>query len=94
MRLKDALFRNMKSTFPTGSSLREQLLSGFVVACLRGRPDDEDFDALLEENAFKDIWLHVGLLYLSPYQPTFMLLKHQASAGSSGSNTRCYVEVA
>lgn len=94
VKLRSALFDNMKKVFLAGSELRDRLIDGHFILKLDGLPDTDDFDALLEDDAFKEVWLHVGMLSLSPYQPTFMLLQKQLEpAGSAGSSARIQVKV-
>lgn len=71
--LRNSCLRAMKRAFPAGSDERRSLLDGFVVLRLTGRPSADNLDALIElDTPIKEVWLQVGLMYLSPYRPTFM----------------------
>lgn len=72
--LRDAVLRSMKRTFPAGSSERKRLLEGFVVlrlSCVAIGNDPHDPGCT---GVAKDIFLHVGMMYLSPYRPTYLCL--------------------
>lgn len=75
-KFRNAFIAWMKTVFPPHMPQRAGLLQGRMVVRLRGMPDMTDEDALLdEEAAVHDVYLHVGMQYLSPYRPTFMLLE-------------------
>lgn len=88
--LRDAVIRSMKTTFPFGTDLRQTLVNGHVILRLVGRPAEDNYDAWVDEdNPVKTIFLHVGLLYLSPFRPTWMhVLEVTAPVGEEfGPNT-------
>ena len=74
---------------------RSWLLEGFVVVCLCSMSEEEAAASsnlavlaseYLEEEAPKDpmlaskkVWLHIALMYLKPYRPTFQLLLEEGS---------------
>ena len=65
----------MKKIFPVGSSLRKKLIEGFIVLQLEGveRPNgDHAAQAVFGQGDV--VWLHIGLMYLRPYRPTFQLM--------------------
>lgn len=91
--LKNAFLRIMKRDFPQRSDLRKDLAAGNVVVELMGFPKDDDMDAYLEEeNPVKQVLLHVGMMYFSPYQPTFLLAKWRAADPDRGIPQRSLIE--
>lgn len=89
-----AAFRNrflqaMKTMFRPGTDMRKLLLSGFVVAHIVGRPGGEGAgDGAAEPDQGTHLWLHVGLMYLSPYRPTFMRVEPVADIAECDPNPR------
>ena len=61
-RLANKLLKLMKQRCPQGSQDKASLIEGKLVARLIGRP--KSLEALL------DVWLHIGFMLLSPYEPT------------------------
>ena len=65
----DKFIRQVKTVCPMGSASRTNLAEGRLVVRLLGRP--RDFEAVVgQEGAIVDRWLHIGLMYFSPYEPT------------------------
>lgn len=80
---KNAFLRSMKRVFPSESANRAALMAGNILVRLVATPDSLDKDAWLElEDPVQTLYLHVGLMYLSPYQPVFMLVERQEAPGS------------
>lgn len=86
----------MKAAFPPQSDARRLLLEGHIVAHLVGEPDTEDYEELIaldEEEAFQSTFLHIGLMYLKPFRPTFLTVAPvENSSEAPGNNGRLYVQ--
>ena len=78
------------------SRAKSKLLDGFVVIMLMGEPLKLQWDALLnQDHAFKYVVLHVGLMYLNPWRPTFMICQRaeQPLGEPRADERRLYVQV-
>lgn len=74
--LKNSFLRAMKTIFHPGTEQRTQLASGQVLVRLEGRPREDDEDAFLDlDDPIKVAIFHVGMMYFSPYRPTFQLMR-------------------
>lgn len=78
-------FRNkfllsLKRAFPPNSSGRASLVGGnILVKFVRRPPAGADYEAILaDDDPYQEVFLHISLMYLSPFRPTFQLL-HKAS---------------
>lgn len=70
--LRGSFLKRMSRAFPPRSPERALLVGGDIVLRLRGSPDPEDMEALVNlDQPFPVVWLHVGLMYLCPFRPTF-----------------------
>jgi len=79
----------LKLVCPAGSKEREDLVEGKLVFRLMGSM--LDYEAMLAEDkdgGFKELWLHVGLHYLSPFDPTFMLVEPTPDPGEVPADRR------
>ena len=62
---------------------RADLAHGFIVVRLFGWPSD--YEAFFrDDSGIIDIWLHIGLMYWPPYEPTFMVVEPVGHAEVSG----------
>lgn len=77
------LLANMKRMFPVNSRGRKLLLEGFIVLKLTGEPNDDYEAALADEGGFVQTYLHVGLMYLKPFRPTFAKLRTAPDTGEA-----------
>ena len=91
---RNRLIRAMKAACPAGSDQRVLLVDGRVVAHIVGgmmpaaNVGKADFSS-----PSVDLWLHVGLMYLSPYRPTFMRVEPVGDLGECVSHpSRVYVK--
>lgn len=74
--MKAGLLRNMKNVFQKESDNKRELLAGRAIVKLAGRPADGDIDAYLElDDPVRHVFLQVGMMYLSPYQPSFLVVE-------------------
>ena len=71
MRLKTAMEKLMKSWWPKGPS-RDEALRGCCVLELHGNAAGGVFAGLGSSDFEITMWLHVGMLYLKPWRPTFL----------------------
>ncbi len=71
--LRSEFIASMKKVFRPGSSQRESLVSGRIVVRLTGETAAGAPDA--PQALPTDVFLHIGLMFLSPYRPTFMLVE-------------------
>lgn len=89
IRIVAKLLAAMMKIFPHKSDARQLLLDGFVVLRLSGQPDTDDYEEVLATGEeFVDFFFHVGLMYLSPFQPTFALVKQVADQGEAAPRAR------
>lgn len=89
------LLAAMKRIFPKGSQNRRLLLDGQVVVRLMGEPaEDASYeDMLADSTEMVDEWLHIGLMYLSPFRPTFLRVKETMVPDEvPATNGRVYVQ--
>lgn len=93
-RLRNKFLQAMKTAFPPASPERGALMAGSIVAHIAWRPATDDGQgASLPADPPLESWLHVGLMYLSPYRPTFMQLSlYKDLEECSPSPTRVYVK--
>ena len=83
----------LAKVFPTASVGRRDLVEGFFVARLIGASAGAEAN-LANDDAFKEAWLHVGLMYLSPLCPHFLPMKLVAPLLEAEPNdNRVYLEV-
>ena len=72
----NSLLAHMRRLFPRASYQRAMGVSGHVVVRLVGKggvlDDDGEVDLLASLDASASVYWHIGLLYLSPFRPTFM----------------------
>lgn len=74
-RLRNLFLSAMKKVFVPHSELRAALARGEVVVRLIASPADGDYEALItQDQPVADVMLHIGLMYFSPYRPTFLKL--------------------
>ena len=60
---------HMKQVFPHNTGAKQDLVDGYYVVRLYACPKSyEDF--MTQDCAILEAWYQVGLLYLSPYEPT------------------------
>lgn len=75
-RLNNRFKAAMKEAFPVGSERKGLLVEGSIVARIRASWVVADFDAMLDmDEPERIIFLHIGLMYLSPYRPTVMVVE-------------------
>ena len=78
-KFRNSVLRNMKNNFPAKSDVRQQLYDGDVILRLDTKPMDDDYEAIANmDDPFQEFYLHIGLMSLNPYKPTFHLLKRVA----------------
>lgn len=78
--LRASVLKAFKRACPPHSPERALLMSGDLVVHLRGEPAGDDFDTLLNlEEPFGEAFLQVGLMYLSPFRPTFAEVRQDMS---------------
>ena len=84
---------HVKGVCPPKSLAREDIAAGMLVVRLIGR--SKSYEALVSEEApdIVDVWYHVGLMYLSPFEPTFMQVAPVADPGETSHDPRrVYIE--
>lgn len=70
------------------ANFRRDLAEGFLVLRLLTRPTCDD-EPVGESDGHADLWLHIGLMYFSPYEPSFMHVEPVASVpGEVPADTR------
>lgn len=92
---KNRFIQAMKVACPAGSDQRALLADGRVVAHIvgAGMPEANAEGADLSL-ASVDLWLHVGMIYFSPFRPTFMRVELVSDLGECAPNpSRIYVKV-
>lgn len=84
----------MKVAFPVNSKEKGLLVDGSIVARVHGSWVVDDFEAMLQMTEFeRTIYLHIGLMYLSPYRPTMLVVEPAPDlAETSASPHRMYVK--
>lgn len=82
-------FRNhVKQVCPMGSRARLDLIEGRLMVRIVGRPVALE-DMLAEDGEQTvELWLHIGLHYLSPYEPTFHIVERTADPGEAAPDDR------
>lgn len=89
-RFRNSCLRAMKAAFPAHSEARTGLLDGFVVVRFTNMPSETSLGPLVGDAAqAKDLWLHVGLHYLCPYRPTFMLVTEAPGKAEEDADGGC-----
>lgn len=73
-RRAEKFVKYLKQVCPFNSNLRQSLCDGDLVVRLVGHIGGEQGAEALE-GASHDFWVHIALMYLSPYEPTFMFVK-------------------
>ena len=60
----------LKFVCPVGSSMKNDLVAGNLVVRVLSRP--KEYEAMVVEDIgqLRDLWYHIGLMYLNPYEPT------------------------
>jgi len=71
----DKFIAFLKQICPVGSSHRQDLTEGKVVVRLSGSMKDYEANINVDAPNIEELWLHIGHMNLSPYEPTFMSLK-------------------
>lgn len=83
--LKNAFLRAMKEVFRPETEERAKLVSGQIVVQLEGRPKEDDEDAFLQsQDPITTAFFHIGMMYLNPYRPSFMLLDQREDSDGLG----------
>lgn len=79
---------HLKAVCPPGTPRREQLVEGKLLLRITGRPTD--YEEMLAEGGepLVDLWLHIGLMYLSPYEPVFHIVERIADPGEVAPDPR------
>ena len=78
------LLARLRVVFPATSDRRAKLLEGFIVLRIAFEPKELDYEAILEtENAFGEVYFHIGLQYLNPLRPTFLKLELADAGGEA-----------
>jgi len=77
LRFRNRFTNQLKRCFPFRSPLRKALFDGMHVVKLSGKlqAEDEDEDHEAENASLKEVWVHVGLLYCSPWVPSFQMVE-------------------
>ena len=73
-----ALLAVLKAAFPRGHTRSSTLVGGFVVGQLTSRPGRRKRSPDIDDaSRFKGrvVYLHIGLMYLSPFRPTFAVME-------------------
>lgn len=74
-RIRDQFLSAMKKAFPRQSPQRDLLRNASVVACVSGTRITDDYEEMLAaECVSRTVYWHIGLMYLSPFRPTVMVL--------------------
>lgn len=91
---RNCFLQAMKRVFAVGSTQRARLLEGYVVAHIVHEPSaDEAKQDDPESEKGLHLWLHIGLMFLSPYRPTFMVVECVAGVSECGpDDMRTYVK--
>ena len=89
-KLRNRFLRTMKDVFETKES-KKKLADGFIVAHFKaeGTPLQQEG----EEAKAESIYLHIALMYWSPYRPTFQFLEKADAASGQTSSALEYVQV-
>lgn len=91
-KLVNKFLRHMKQVCPQGSATKGALVTGKIVVRIIGRPLSFE-DIIADEDSIVEIWYHVGLMYLSPYEPTFAVVRPvNFDEGMPASDERIYIE--
>ena len=79
---------HIKTVCPPGTSRRVDLVEGRMMLRITGRPTD--YEDLLAEGGepVVDLWLHIGLMYLSPYEPLFHCVERVQDPGEVAADPR------
>lgn len=75
-KLRSLFLRAMKTTFPPTTPQRSMLLGGGIVVRMTSSSRDPlgtEGGEQVTGNA--DLWLHIGMMYLTPYRPTLLQLE-------------------
>ena len=78
----------MKLVCPVGSSNRASLGHAELVVHLVGRPKVDEGGASAEPSPIAELWLHIGLMYFSPYEPTFWVVEVVDNPGETVADDR------
>lgn len=92
--IADAFLRHMKTTFPKDTDFRRKLLDANIVVRIVGEPLVDDNEQIVGmENAFGEVFFHVGLQYLSPFRPTFLKVEEvEHDREHAGTDGRRYIK--
>lgn len=75
-RFCDAFKASMKKVFKASSDEKDLLVNASIVVRIVGSWAVDDYEAMLQmEEAERTIYFHIGLMYFSPYRPTFMVVE-------------------
>ena len=93
-RRKADRFNNvLKSVFAPLSGIRSQLTDGLIIARLQGERTDYEANLAEAEGCNVDVWLHVGMHYLSPFRPTWHVVQPVEDVGEVPQNRkRIYIK--
>ena len=72
---RNSVLRAFKAACPPQSADRSSLVAGDLVLRLTSQAGDGALDAVAEEHSVADVFLHVSLMYLKPFRPTFHRVK-------------------
>lgn len=93
-RIRNSFLKEMKKVFKKDTAQRQHLLAGEVVVMLTGCPREDDYEAFLAlDDPIKTVLLHVGMMYLKPYQPTFLLMENDDAYAGNGPSQRIRIKV-
>lgn len=72
-KLRGSFMSVLKKACPHGSPERKALVEGDIVVQISAKPSGDHTDAYIDKDSpEREVFLHVGLMYLSPFRPTFM----------------------
>lgn len=84
----------VKRCFPPSTTTRSLLQNAYVVVHLHGCPErNANLENMLDdEHAFCDLWFHIGLQYMNPFEPSFMEVEPVPCLPSEPDEGRIYVK--
>lgn len=90
--LVDQFYKVLKLVFPHDGPERKALVKTGLVVCQffsgegQGIEQAKDFEVPQPDHREGEVWLHIGLMYLSPLRATFSGLEVEAHAGDAGND--------
>ena len=83
-------FNWLKFQCPHRSEKKQRLVDGYIVVRLLGGP--RAYTGEVASDASHELWLHIALMYLSPYRPTWHLVEPVACSETLDDPNRVYVQ--